>query len=637
MKTNDRLPAGSLAKENAGRRATDEEFARALELMFYVTDSRAHGGRLHYLDDRADEPASPIEVCLWSQLRHAYGFETPGASNNSLHLAQINREFERERLNPVGFSVERLTDDEIAAGVPNRWRLSTEDGYIEVVGNNALITRALDDLLSNPESYAFEHLSNAVKATSAAELLRTITESGMDKYMPEEVVSGLKIEAESVARRLRERVARLERFRAGFGTAVLRLEDARLDGAAVGIVEPGEITTHVELLEARDEYRDGARVDVATAAVVPDTFPRRIMRVGCRGHIWDGQIVEVVGAEDEGRGLRARILDDPDRETMAFPFTALDELGFVERAEVGPKDLTEEGKEEIRQLLERHDAAGFLAVGRLAMQNDPRDGCRVALTGGGRDYGRFQLLEADGAGHNRGEAFTRPLSAFVPDMRPILITDDDRSEFAEALREIARARGIAVRGALSHYEQQGATVPAAKVALCCDRCGFAPNPDGEAKAGDRCYNYGNFECGGFFVDASTVDGPRLRQMDAETPFTTSPALRRSVEDEEANRAVRFAGAAPVAEGTATLETLDVYEAGQATPTRRIATGVRLDVEPPSAIPTDGATIDEARDSVGTPAEWRERVPPSERLRRELLEQSTAEPFGRTHGEGETES
>jgi hypothetical protein len=517
MKTNDRLPAGSLAKENAGRRATDEEFARALELMFYVTDSRAHGGRLHYLDDRADEPASPIEVCLWSQLRHAYGFETPGASNNSLHLAQINREFERERLNPVGFSVERLTDDEIAAGVPNRWRLSTEDGYIEVVGNNALITRALDDLLSNPESYAFEHLSNAVKATSAAELLRTITESGMDKYMPEEVVSGLKIEAESVARRLRERVARLERFRAGFGTAVLRLEDARLDGAAVGIVEPGEITTHVELLEARDEYRDGARVDVATAAVVPDTFPRRIMRVGCRGHIWDGQIVEVVGAEDEGRGLRARILDDPDRETMAFPFTALDELGFVERAEVGPKDLTEEGKEEIRQLLERHDA------------------------------------------------------------------------------------------------------------------------DGEAKAGDRCYNYGNFECGGFFVDASTVDGPRLRQMDAETPFTTSPALRRSVEDEEANRAVRFAGAAPVAEGTATLETLDVYEAGQATPTRRIATGVRLDVEPPSAIPTDGATIDEARDSVGTPAEWRERVPPSERLRRELLEQSTAEPFGRTHGEGETES
>jgi len=77
-----------LAKENEGKTAGDEEFARAIGLSFYVdgtAETITIGGET--------QPATAGEICLWSQLRHAYGFE-PYGTVNSLHLAQIDREEE---------------------------------------------------------------------------------------------------------------------------------------------------------------------------------------------------------------------------------------------------------------------------------------------------------------------------------------------------------------------------------------------------------------------------------------------------------------------------------------------------------------------------------------------------------------
>lgn len=74
-----------LAKENEGKKASDEEFARAIGLSFFVDAEKETitiGGE--------SSPVTPGEYCLWDQLRHAYGFETRGTCN-SKHLAQIDQ------------------------------------------------------------------------------------------------------------------------------------------------------------------------------------------------------------------------------------------------------------------------------------------------------------------------------------------------------------------------------------------------------------------------------------------------------------------------------------------------------------------------------------------------------------------
>lgn len=81
------LRPGSLAKENAGRQATDQEFAEALELQFWIDEET----ELLHLRDGTVEPATHIELCLWDQLRHSYGFAAVGTCN-SRHYAQLERE-----------------------------------------------------------------------------------------------------------------------------------------------------------------------------------------------------------------------------------------------------------------------------------------------------------------------------------------------------------------------------------------------------------------------------------------------------------------------------------------------------------------------------------------------------------------
>jgi len=76
-----------LAKENAGREATDQEFAQGIGIYFYV-DLETEMVHHHQGDP---EPATNIEICLWDQLRHAYGFTAKGTVN-SLHEAQFDRE-----------------------------------------------------------------------------------------------------------------------------------------------------------------------------------------------------------------------------------------------------------------------------------------------------------------------------------------------------------------------------------------------------------------------------------------------------------------------------------------------------------------------------------------------------------------
>lgn len=73
-----------LAKENEGQQATDEDFGSALGLAFYLDQELIRWRKQSW----KTRPATALEVVLWAQLRHAYGFETDGACN-SKHLAQV--------------------------------------------------------------------------------------------------------------------------------------------------------------------------------------------------------------------------------------------------------------------------------------------------------------------------------------------------------------------------------------------------------------------------------------------------------------------------------------------------------------------------------------------------------------------
>lgn len=266
---------------------------------------------------------------------------------------------------PVVFSLSRMPDAEQKAGHPNRFRITTEAGVIECFGTGEFISAILSDLLADG-GFCGKRIADGLRQMPAAEILRMIDEAGMSSYMPEGVISALRAEAAEAADRIRRRAVRLEQLRAGFGTGVLQhiAADHNLNGVPVGLVEPGAITHCVELLAdvpASGGFRaayEGDRLDVPVTVFVADTFPRRIMRVGCRGDIWDGRLVEVVGDEDEGRGLVARLLDAPDATpTRAFPFTALDETAFVERATVSGDDeligVSVAPSEATRRLLER--------------------------------------------------------------------------------------------------------------------------------------------------------------------------------------------------------------------------------------------------------------------------------------------
>ncbi len=73
-----------LAKENGGQRITDEGFARAIGLAFYIDgDTEMVRRPLNNLPDDPPYEASDIEICLWDQLRHAYGFAARGTCNSS--------------------------------------------------------------------------------------------------------------------------------------------------------------------------------------------------------------------------------------------------------------------------------------------------------------------------------------------------------------------------------------------------------------------------------------------------------------------------------------------------------------------------------------------------------------------------
>lgn len=74
----------TLAKENKGQKIDDEEFAKRIGLQFWIDREVVS------CQNGAAREASKIEISLWDQLRHAYGFEARGTCN-SKHLAQIDR------------------------------------------------------------------------------------------------------------------------------------------------------------------------------------------------------------------------------------------------------------------------------------------------------------------------------------------------------------------------------------------------------------------------------------------------------------------------------------------------------------------------------------------------------------------
>lgn len=106
-----------IAKINDGKEISDQDFAKGLGLYFYVEDGGSDKG-LPYIRKSKSEVFDPvvdfdgvvkIAQCLWAQLRHAYGFQTPG-SCNSKHFAQI-----LSKENPNDLSHNPLTSSEFAA------------------------------------------------------------------------------------------------------------------------------------------------------------------------------------------------------------------------------------------------------------------------------------------------------------------------------------------------------------------------------------------------------------------------------------------------------------------------------------------------------------------------------------------
>lgn len=90
----------SLAKENEGRVATDQEFAVGLGISFYFGETKQFAYRINSETGQPEaiitfSDAMMLLQCAWGQLRHAYGFYTDG-SCNSKHLAQIVKEAEDE-------------------------------------------------------------------------------------------------------------------------------------------------------------------------------------------------------------------------------------------------------------------------------------------------------------------------------------------------------------------------------------------------------------------------------------------------------------------------------------------------------------------------------------------------------------
>lgn len=76
-----------LAKENEGKQATDEEFARGIGIYFYIDVPT----ETVHTEKSSAYRATNLEISMWEQLRHAYGFEVSGTCN-SKHMDQWDRE-----------------------------------------------------------------------------------------------------------------------------------------------------------------------------------------------------------------------------------------------------------------------------------------------------------------------------------------------------------------------------------------------------------------------------------------------------------------------------------------------------------------------------------------------------------------
>lgn len=333
-----------------------------------------------------------------------------------------------ERREPVGFTINRIPP---GSDEPNRLSLSTPDGHIEIVGNNEFVTRVFADVTGDPRGLIFDHIRRAVAGMSRDELQAVLDRAGFSVQLPTvEELAAMPLCCDRCGFEPMRGESRPgdECYNYGAHECGGFFVDARtVDGARLRALDGGERFLRFE----------------GTATVGGDGTIE-VLRLSGRATVptADGEREAAEGdylVKAGGSAVVVQAAYPYDRPSDALARSVEDEAAAQELRFAGARGADEAGIM----------AARIIAVGRLSMQGDPRDGSRVAVVGGGSEYARFQLLEADGAGHLRGETFTRPLSAFVPDMRPILIPDDDNSEFADALRELARSRGVPVGQAFS--------------------------------------------------------------------------------------------------------------------------------------------------------------------------------------------